>query len=123
VLAQYVNQLEADRIAEGLGDRGQPLGLGALDVGVDDRLAGSPAGEGASTAPPSAAPAMTYAVRARIVSPGRSETLTKASRIDYDSSPGTGEELPGPAELLSHGPRRSSYLGAPRRDPDYSRTR
>ena len=44
---------------------------------------------------------MTYAVRARIVSPGRSEIRTKASRIDFDSSPGMGEELPGPAELLA----------------------
>lgn len=64
-------------------------------------LAGNPAGEGASSAPPVSTPAMTYAVRARIVSPGRSEILTKASRIDFDSSPGMGEELPGPAEFLA----------------------
>ena len=39
VLSQDVDELEADRVAERLGDRRHPLGLGALDVGVDDRLA------------------------------------------------------------------------------------
>jgi hypothetical protein len=39
VLAEHVHQLESDRVAERLGDRGHPLGLLALDVGVYDRLA------------------------------------------------------------------------------------
>mgnify|MGYP000465105020 CR=1 FL=1 len=47
------------------------------------------------------APAMTYAVHARIIVPGRSEILAKESRIAFDSSPGMGDELPGPAELLA----------------------
>ena len=34
----------ADRVAERLGDLGHALGLGALDVGVDDRLAARLAG-------------------------------------------------------------------------------
>ena len=44
VLAQHVDELEADGVAERLGDRGHPLGLGALDVGVDDRRAARLAG-------------------------------------------------------------------------------
>jgi hypothetical protein len=39
VLAQHVDELEADRVAECLGDLREPQRLGALDVGVDDRLA------------------------------------------------------------------------------------
>ena len=42
-----------------------------------------------------------YEVSARIVTPGRSEIAAKDSRIDFDSSPGAGDELPGPAELLA----------------------
>ena len=38
VLSQHVDQLQADRVAEGLGDRRHPLGLHPLDVGVHDRL-------------------------------------------------------------------------------------
>ncbi len=44
---------------------------------------------------------MRYEVNARIVAPGRSEVTCKASRIAFDSSPGQGPELPGPAELLA----------------------
>ena len=44
VLAQHVYQLQADRIAERLGDLGHARRLGALDVGVHDRLAASLAG-------------------------------------------------------------------------------
>ena len=44
---------------------------------------------------------MRYEVDARIVAPGRSEVTCKASRIAFDSSPGQGPELPGPAELLA----------------------
>ena len=39
VLAQYVDQLEADGVAEGFGDLGDALGLCTLDIRVDDRLA------------------------------------------------------------------------------------
>ncbi len=42
-----------------------------------------------------------YEVSARIVTPGRSEITAKESRIVFDSSPGAGDELPGPAELLA----------------------
>jgi uncharacterized OsmC-like protein len=48
-----------------------------------------------------AGPSMRYAVSARIVAPGRSEISAKESRIAFDSSPGAGDELPGPAELLA----------------------
>jgi hypothetical protein len=44
VLAEDVDQLEPDRVAEGLRDDGHPLGLLALDVGIDDRLATRAAG-------------------------------------------------------------------------------
>jgi uncharacterized OsmC-like protein len=44
---------------------------------------------------------MSYAVRARIVAPGRSEVAARRTTIAFDSSPGVGEELPGPAELLA----------------------
>jgi len=44
MLAQHVDQLQADGVAERLGDLGQPVRLLAVDVGVSDRLAaGSPA--------------------------------------------------------------------------------
>ena len=39
VLAQHVDELHPDRVAERLGDGGEALGLLALDVGVDDGLA------------------------------------------------------------------------------------
>jgi len=39
VFSEHVNELEANRITECLGDRRHPLRLAALDVGVDDRLA------------------------------------------------------------------------------------
>ena len=39
VLAQHVDELESDRVAERLGDLGHADRLLALDVGVDDRLA------------------------------------------------------------------------------------
>ena len=39
VLAQHVNELQPDRVAEGLGDRGQADRLLALHPGVDGRLA------------------------------------------------------------------------------------
>ena len=42
----------------------------------------------------------TYAVEARIVRPGTAEIDAKQTSIVFDSSPGTGDELPGPAELL-----------------------
>ena len=44
VLAQDVDELQADRIAERLGDVRQAKRLIALDVGVDDRLAARLAG-------------------------------------------------------------------------------
>ena len=44
VLAQHVDELEADRVAERLRDRRDPLGLGALHVGIDDGLAARLAG-------------------------------------------------------------------------------
>jgi uncharacterized OsmC-like protein len=44
---------------------------------------------------------MRYEVEARIVRPGLSEVTCKASRIAFDSSPGQGPDLPGPAELLA----------------------
>ena len=44
VLAQHVDELQADRVAERLGDLGHALGLVALDVGVDDGLAARLAG-------------------------------------------------------------------------------
>ena len=44
VLAQHVDELQPDRVAERLGDLGHALGLLALDVGVDDRLAARLAG-------------------------------------------------------------------------------
>ena len=46
------------------------------------------------------APTLTYEVRARIVRPGTSEARAKQATIAFDSSPETGGELPGPAELL-----------------------
>ena len=39
VLAQHVDELQADGVAQRLGDRRHALGLVALDVGVDDGLA------------------------------------------------------------------------------------
>ena len=39
VLAQHVHELQADRVAEGLGDLGHPQRVIALHVGVDDGLA------------------------------------------------------------------------------------
>jgi len=39
MLAEHVDELQADRVAQCLGDRGHPLGLVALNVRVDDRLA------------------------------------------------------------------------------------
>ena len=39
VLAQHVDELEANRVAERLGDLGHADRLLALDVGIDDRLA------------------------------------------------------------------------------------
>ena len=48
VLAQHVDELQPDRVAERLGDLGHALGLLALDVGVDDRLAARLARPGAS---------------------------------------------------------------------------
>jgi hypothetical protein len=48
VTAQHVDELEPHGVAEGLGDRGHPLGVVALHVGVHDglaaRLAGGPLG-------------------------------------------------------------------------------
>ena len=44
VLAQHVDELQPDRVAERLGDLRHPLGLLALDVGIDDRLAARLAG-------------------------------------------------------------------------------
>jgi uncharacterized OsmC-like protein len=41
-----------------------------------------------------------YEVSASIVAPGVSELTAKAERVRFDSSPGAGDELPGPAELL-----------------------
>lgn len=42
----------------------------------------------------------TYEVAARIARPGRAELQAKQARVEFDSSPGAGDELPGPAELL-----------------------
>ena len=39
VLAQHVDELQADRVAERLGDFGHAHRLLALHIGVDDRLA------------------------------------------------------------------------------------
>ena len=47
VLAQHVDELEPDRVAERLGDLGHPDRVVALDVGVDDRLAARLARPGA----------------------------------------------------------------------------
>ena len=44
VLAEYVDQLEADGVAERFGDLGDALGLRALHVRVDDRVAARPSG-------------------------------------------------------------------------------
>ena len=44
VLAQHVDQLQADRVAQGLGHAGHPLGLDPVGVGVDDGLAAGLAG-------------------------------------------------------------------------------
>ena len=44
VLAQHVDELQADRVAERLGDLGHADRLLALDVGIDDRLAARLAG-------------------------------------------------------------------------------
>src|SRR5918999_4221021 len=38
VLPEHVDELEANRVAERLGDRRHPLRLVSFDVGVDDRL-------------------------------------------------------------------------------------
>src|SRR6185312_17124380 len=38
VAAQYIDELQADRVAKRLGDLGHPHRLLALNVGVDDRL-------------------------------------------------------------------------------------
>jgi len=46
------------------------------------------------------APPLTYEVQAHIVRPGVSEVHAKQATIAFDSSPGMGDELPGPAELL-----------------------
>ena len=46
------------------------------------------------------APPLTYEVQARILRPGVSEIQAKHTTIAFDSSPGMGDELPGPAELL-----------------------
>jgi uncharacterized OsmC-like protein len=43
---------------------------------------------------------LTYEVSARIVHPGASEIEAKDVRVRFDSSPGQGDALPGPAELL-----------------------
>jgi uncharacterized OsmC-like protein len=43
---------------------------------------------------------LSYEVRAHIVRPGVSEIEAKEARVLFDSSPGAGDELPGPAELL-----------------------
>ncbi len=44
MLAQDVDELEAYRVAERLGDASELLGLLALDVGVDDGFAAALAG-------------------------------------------------------------------------------
>ena len=44
VLAQDVDELQPDRVAERLGDLGHPDRVLALDVGIDDRLAARLAG-------------------------------------------------------------------------------
>jgi hypothetical protein len=44
VLAQDVDELQPDRVAQRLGDRGHALRLLALDVGIDDRFATGLAG-------------------------------------------------------------------------------
>ena len=44
--------------------------------------------------------APTYEVSATIIAPGVSELSAKATHVRFDSSPGAGDELPGPAELL-----------------------
>ena len=44
VLAQDVDKLQADRVAERLGDLGHPHGLITLHVGIHDRLAAALAG-------------------------------------------------------------------------------
>jgi hypothetical protein len=44
VLAQHVDQLQAHRVAERLGDGRHPDGLLTLDVGIHDRLAARLAG-------------------------------------------------------------------------------
>jgi hypothetical protein len=38
VFSPYVNKSQADRVAEGFGDRGHSLGVSTLDVGVDERF-------------------------------------------------------------------------------------
>ena len=43
---------------------------------------------------------LTYEVQARILRPGVSEIETKDARLPFDRSPGQGDVLPGPAELL-----------------------
>jgi uncharacterized OsmC-like protein len=43
---------------------------------------------------------LSYEVSARIVHAGVSEIEAKKERVRFDSSPGAGDELPGPAELL-----------------------
>jgi uncharacterized OsmC-like protein len=45
-------------------------------------------------------PPTTYEVQARILRPGVSEIETKQAQLPFDSSPGQGDLLPGPAELL-----------------------
>jgi hypothetical protein len=44
VLAQNVDELQPHRVGDRLGELGHPLGLEALDVRVDDRLAATLAG-------------------------------------------------------------------------------
>jgi hypothetical protein len=44
VVAQHVDELEADGVAEGLGDLGHPYRLGAVHVGIDHGLTARLAG-------------------------------------------------------------------------------
>jgi hypothetical protein len=44
VLSEHVDELEANRVAECLGDLGHADGVLAFDVGIDDRLAAPLAG-------------------------------------------------------------------------------
>ena len=51
--------------------------------------------------PPPADAAHTYEVHAATTGTGTSEIHTKQSVITFDSSPGQGDQLPGPADLLT----------------------